>query len=276
MSTQKCTLLFNYASNSGEESGVNTLTNAITRTAGWSESWYLVNLSADEVRARTVNLAQVRAALLPIGCAVVGQRYQTVDPVGPSQTGSVVFPGTAGTLADVPQMSLFYRLPASTGRNIRPVVLRGLPDARSVRGEYLPSDKYDKALASFFGVLRGQAFCFRGRDLSKPELPIVAVIGHTVSTQDAHGFTEGQMVRILRTVDDDSGRKMGGVFQVRTPITTRQFDIYPDNNWDTRGGRVRLEAAAYFTIGVEGTPRVMVRKAGRAFFGYRGRQSNRR
>lgn len=276
MSALKCTMLFNYVSNTGDQSGVSTVDNAITRTGGWSESWYLQGVAQSEATTRFLNLCRLRAAMLPIACAVAGQRYQTVDPVGPSQTGSTVFPGTAGTLADIPQMALYFRMYSDSGRNIRPFFMRGLPDARSVRGEYMPSQAFDTAIDNFFANIRGSLFRFRGRDLSLPEIPLISVaVNGTVQTANPHTYTVGTMVRILRTVDAD-GRKLGGLFQVATVINSFSFTIIPNPAWVTDGGKVRQEAIIFTGVNQVSQPRVAVKKVGKAFFGYRGRQSKRR
>src|SRR4051812_2176397 len=80
------------------------------RVGGWSETVYY-NGSVNAVNiAQFTNLCQRRARFLPASAAVVGQRYQNIDPVGGASTGSVRFPGNANYGNDVPQMSLLCRI----------------------------------------------------------------------------------------------------------------------------------------------------------------------
>lgn len=272
----KCTALFQHVTNTGAEGGVLTTPAPITRVGGWSESWYLdaETVSPDD-RFRRVNLA--RAALLPIGCSIIGQRYQMVEPVGSSQTGSFVYPGTAGTLADVPQMALFCRVHAVNAINIRPAVLRGIPDARAVRGEYNPSDAYTKAISLYFGELATWGFKFRGRDLSAPQLPLIHILADgSVQTEVAHTYVVGDMVQVLRAVGAD-GRKRGGRFQVTAVLNSFHFSINWNQLFDSTGGRVRKDLGySYYDIVTPVDIRgVTVKRVGRPFFQYRGRRSNR-
>lgn len=273
MALFKATLLFSLTTNA------ETPNAAESRIGGWSESWYTSAVDQAEVRRRLMGpnpgsppLAQRRAALLPRGARIVGQRYQQIDPAGPSQQTSVNLPGSADLSADVPQMAMLISVPSIGRTNIKRLVLRGIPDARVVQGEYFPSDAYDIALRTFFFGLVG--WQFRGRDLSQATLVIEGVsAAGEVTTEVNHPYVVGDYVRILRT-QDQGGNLFGGRFRVIAPVTARTFVL---NGWEggiTDGGKVRLDAIVYPNVDAAAIQigRVVVRKVGRPSSGYVGRR----
>lgn len=274
MAIWKYTMIFNSSTNvTGGSIG--------QRTGGWSESFYKNAAPSDVVANETwrdvfLRQCQRRAALLPTGFSVGGQRYQQVDPAGGSATGGVVYPGTAGIQADVPQMALFLRLSAQGVPNIKPLTLRGLPDARVVEGEYFPASNFSAALNTY--VTNLSLWQFKGRDLQQTPLSIFTIdnLG-VVTTDEAHSFVENDFVRVLRTIDEN-GRRQGGRFRVIAPVTSHTFKITPWDFGDCHGGKVRADVTIYPLIASQSANvlRVIVRKVGRPFGGYRGRASTRR
>lgn len=255
--------------------------NAVIRVGGWSESFYDTSPQAPSFN----NLCQARAALLPTGSAIVGQRIQQTDPAGRAQVFNTVFPGTAGTQADVPQMALLMSARATNGQNTRALTLRGIPDARVVSGEYNPSVEFTRALETFTGRLIGGAWRFRGLVLDAAQFPILwirEVAGSTTGEADITaaapipgGITENTLIQVMQTVDD-FGIKRGGRFKAESVSSDGVVRI---KNWpygNTDGGRVRAVQFSTFPIGEVGLPRVIVRKVGRPFASYRGRASKRR
>lgn len=278
----KCTMLFQLATNLDFPSLPSR------RLAGWSESWYFPGSSIPSAIQFTngigpfgpialQGLCPARAALLPPGAAIVGQRFQVVSPTGPSQTLGQIFPGSEGEAADIPQQALLITVPSTNANNIRRSTLRGIPDARVVEGEFQNTPSFNGALNTFFNTLGN--FLFRGRDLSQSTVNIVSISPLGVVTCEANiPFLVNDMVRVLRTRTAD-GDLVGGRFQVAS--------VGPGSNvftllaWTppeaTTGGRVRKDAIVYVAIDSTriAVNRCVTRRVGRPFTQYRGRRSRR-
>lgn len=274
MATWKYTMIFNSSTNvSGGSVG--------QRTGGWSEGLYSANAPTAEIGAGTYRsvfeeLCSLRARLLPTGFAVVGQRYQQIDPIGGSATGGFNAPGSAGIQADVPQMALFLRLTAAETPNIKPLTLRGLPDARVVEGEYKPESTFTAALQAFVNKLN--IWRFKGRDLTQTPVAITSIDANGLATLDpGNPFVPDDYVRVLRTTDIN-GDRQGGRFRVIAPITTSTVTLQGWDLGECHGGKMRLDLTIYPLIGAQtaNVLRVIVRKVGRPFGQYRGRASTRR
>jgi hypothetical protein len=278
----KCTALFQLATN------VDFPNNPTRRLAGWSESWYFAGSSIQNAQSlfQGINLVggigipgwcSLRAAMLPGGAAIVGQRYQVVNPTGPSQVTGQLFPGSSGATADIPQQAILIYVPALGANNIRRSTLRGIPDPIIVEGETAFTPAFTTALSSFFSFL--QNFQFRARDLSQPTFTILNITAAGVVTcETPHTLQVGQMVRILRTRTAD-GDLIGGRFQVSAigPGNT----VFTLLNWTpaeaTTGGKVRVDAIVFVPVNPAGcvAGRAVTRRVGRPFTQYRGRRSRR-
>lgn len=266
----KCTLLI-------ESRSANSQADATrSRIAGWSESWYDEGPFSETKRAYTISLAQKRAALLPTGSSVVGQRYQEVDPIGASSTGSRVFAGGAGLQADIPQMALLLRIPGVGVKNFRPFYLRGLPDARVNEGEYSPSSIYTNKLIQF--LLELEQWNFRGRNLAATTVPILTIDNAGVFQLEADSaIAVNDMVRVLRT-NLATGGQFGGRFRVSAKPTARTGTLADWTAGPAAGGRIRADSIIYPVVPGGLKPedvisRVVTRKVGRPFAGYSGRDS---
>jgi hypothetical protein len=269
--TVKCTALFQLATNTSDPTAV------ARRLGGWSESYYRPDADIGSTLITNFNtLCQRRAALLPSGAVIVGQRFQVVNPAGTSQTAARRYPGTAGTQADVPQMALLCRAPAQSAANIRPLILRGIPDARVVEGEYSPSSGFTTAIESFFSWLSAN-WQFHGRDLSANTVPIYSIDALGVATLEANTTAVlGSMVRVLRTTDVNKDQ-VGGRFRVSAAASSTQITLQGWTLGACKGGRLRVDADTYLTIGSPiSISRVITRRVGRPFEQYRGRQSKKR
>lgn len=268
----KCTMLIQCVTQYGLDA-------VAKRIAGWSESYYTApGSSMTQTISYFRSLCQDRARLLPEGAEIVGQRYQQVDPVGSSQTGSEVFPGAAGLAQDYPGLAMFFRVPAVATRNISPLSLRGLPDARVVRGEYYSAQTYDRAIAAFLGRLNNSVWRFKGRDLSQTAFPLVSIADNgTFTTEENHTLNAGDMVRVLRANEDD-GDQVGGRFKIIAPVTATSGVLYNYNLGAVKGGKIRKDGVVYPQYGpmVNPIPRIVSRKVGRPFTGFRGRASKKR
>jgi len=270
MAVYKMTMLFELATNV-------TSASSGGRVGGWSESWYYDGVLGIG-RPLFGTLCARRAAMLPTGARIVGQRFQQVSPnVGASQVASTVFPGSASTAADVPQMAILVKVLAGGGlANIRNWAMRGLPDARVIEGEYAPSVAFTTAFAQFVTALA--PFSFRAIQLDAPQQEINFIDENGImNLLDTMTLGDGDLVKVMRT-RDENGQSVSGIFKVGTGTTS---SVKPLVNWTagfTNGGRARKQVVIYPLIGSAGATlgRVVVKKVGRPFSGYRGRRSARR
>jgi hypothetical protein len=280
--TIKCTALFQLSTN------VDFPNASSRRIGGWSESWYFPGTSvtnaaflfqgAPSVAGLAIpGWCSYRAAILPTGAAIVGQRYQQVNPTGATQTTGQMFPGSSGLTADIPQQAVLIYCPAAGANNIRRSTLRGIPDSAIVEGEYVALAGLNNAILNWFSFLSN--FQFRVRDLSQPTFTILNITAAgLVTCETPHTIAQGAMVRILRTKTAD-GDLVGGRFQVATigPLGN-QLTL---TNWTpaeaTTGGRIRVDAIAFPFVNAAACQigRAVTRRVGRPFTSYRGRRARR-
>lgn len=251
---------------------------ASQRTGGWTESVYWDSIGPQS-RASFLRLCQRRAALLPNAFAVVGQRYQQVEPVGGSSTGATRFPGLQVSLteseptADIPQMCLLCRT-RTAGPNIRPTMIRGLPDFVVKGGEYTPAPLFTGPLNAYFEELAG--WLMRGRDLTATTYPIYRISNDgIVSFTAVTAISTPTMVRILRTLNSN-GDQVGGVFKATSQPTTSSLQLEGWTGGATEGGKVRANAVIFPVLTTTDISRVITRRIGRAPFQYVGRRSRQR
>jgi len=268
MALMKCTLLFQFtATDANKADG--------TRSAGWSESYYYPTVDFDRAINVTRQLSSARAGPLATGGNIIGQRYQIVDPVGPSRSSSMGYTGGSGLVADIPQMALYCRARASGSTNARELVLRGIPDARVVGGTYSPSQDFERRVDIFFAALRN-GWVMRGRDMNQQRSPIVSIATDgVVTTTISHGLAAGDRVQVLRTTLPN-GRQAGGVYTVLEPVTSRTFKIATTIALPTTGGSARKALVVTPSYGDISVDRIGTRKVGRVFFPYRGRATVKR
>jgi hypothetical protein len=261
-------MLFDYQSNKA-----GTVPGA--RTGGWTESWYRTGTFSDDTRTKFLALCLVRARMLSTGARIVGQRYQQVDPIGASSTGANVFPGASGLLADVPQASLLFRVQSTGQPNHKNWIARGIPDARIVEGEYVPATQFTIAIESFFNTLVD--FNFRAQDLAAATAGIFSIAsnGDFVLTEN-FTFPANNIVQVMRTMTDE-GNFVSGTF-LTTHDSPTTGNIVGWNRGACTGGRFRQRVIIYpqCSSEVPSAFRVIVRKVGRPFVGYRGKASRRR
>lgn len=276
MPAVKVTLLMQHVSNFGEVAG------GFSRIGGWSETWY--KPGTDVVGARNLveigngslpPIAQTRAALLPQGSAIVGQRYQIVDPRGPAQSASRFFNGNGSFTADVPQMGLLCKIGATGVGNIRAQIIRAIPDSFVQLGEFAPSVAYRDLVLRYFGSL--VLWNFRGRDLTIPAFTIISISSAgLVTTTAAHGYAINDRVRILKTLTA-AGRVVGALAYVSTVPSTTTFTLNVWTNGSSEGGTVRKEVIIYPPVNpnIATISRIVTRRVGRPFVQYRGRRARR-
>lgn len=243
------------------------------RVGGWTESWYTSGV--DPLQSQFLNLCQFRAALLPSSAAIVGQRYQRVDPVGQSVTGSTTYPGGIGLDTDVPQMGLLISC-RSNLLNIRKFILRGIPDGQVTFGAFTPSTFYRGLLLDFFDRLTAASWQFQGRDKTFQRFKLASVstvAGITkLTTVDAANWLVGQTLAIsgARLTSGLTVSKKVIVGTVADPFT------YEIQGWgldDTMGGSAVRYSLVFPVVTAVDVSRATVRKVGRPSNGYRGRRS---
>lgn len=269
MAIFKCTMLFSQTST--PVGG-----NATARTGGWSESVYRDTVAPASLVSRFLDLCTKRAALLSTNAAIVGQRYQQIDPFGKTTTGGTVLPGSAGP-CDVPQMALTYVLFALNSPNARRFTLRGIPDAVVTTGEYNPA-----GVAGFnnnFLTYLSQFFQWNFRAYTAPsgQVPILT-ISDTGAVVLASPLTLAVHDRVRISGVSAIGKAApSGSFRVLTVTDSTHFTIDEWPNVPGQSGLAWLPSLIYpfFAPAQTPTPKVVVRKVGRPFGGYRGRASAR-
>lgn len=265
----KCTALFNSVSNSSASGG------ASTRTGGWSESIYNIQEPA-AARNEFLDYCSLRAAILPKGFAIVGQRFQIVD--GPSSTLGRRFPAPNAFASDCPQIGLQLKAQAGGTVNVRRWTFRGIPDEMVVEGEYQPTDWYRGAVLNAAGFITGGNWRFSAKVLTWPILDLVGITdAGLLTTVLEHGFVPGNAVELLRC-KDAYGRSVRGDFIVTDPVVGNSATLANYKKPAVVSGQVRRLTYGFLTI--DGTTlevqRVVVKKVGRPFGGYSGRRSRRR
>lgn len=281
--TIKFSLLFQLATATSDP------TRPVHRIGGWSENMYWYNVDnvamlkqirgdPDRPFLGVPGLAPARAGLLPVAASIVGVRYNVVKPaIGPSQSAALAFPGATLLAADIPQMALLATVNAVAASNVRRLILRAIPDARVTEGEFLPTLTYSTALLQYAAAIG--AFAFRGRDLSQATFPFLGVdAAGAFETLQPHTWNVGDMVRVLRVMDSGDDLK-GGIFKVATIGPTSSKGTFTAWNLGlTTGGSGRKDGVVYPTF--DGSTfqvsRIIVKKVGRPFVGYRGRRSKKK
>jgi len=253
---------------------------SISHTGGWSEQhvWPGVLPINHE---RVIELASRRAALLPSAAQLVGIRKATFTTSGNkivpggSQTSNFRRPG--GTwVTDLPQVSLSLSCIGEGGGNTSRQVLRCVPDAFMVKGEYEPSSAFTTALGRYTQALVDHNWGFMGRDLSSPKQAVFFVDNNTIKTTASLGGGVDSYVRLLNVRDSNTQQPLDGIFRI-TGIAGTVYTVegLPAGAEAHNSGFARLDGIVLVNIGEVLVGRACVRKIGRPFESYRGRASRR-
>ncbi len=268
MPTYKYSMIFELRTNLGGE--------AIgARIGGWSESIYENGIFPDAFRL----LQTRRAALLPKGARIVGQRIQQVAPAGASQSTGQIFPGTWNRDSDVPQMALLCTGRSSTSNNSRKFKIKGIPDGVVTQGEYDPSDGFNTRVENYFSAISVGNWKFLGRDLLIRPQEIVE-ISDTGGVTMAAAFTvaAGEVVRI-RGVSIPGGATVNKVFKVKNVVNSTNFNLVKWVGVEGVGGTaINTTPKVLFPFDGDSlvVNRVSLGKVGRPSGQYRGRASKKR
>lgn len=274
-------------------SAISTPNSPIHRSGGWSETIYgnftsIQTLLAEATR-QGVPIAGAgvvlgngyflaRAAMLGIGAGITGARIQQVDVPGPSQTVFLSYSGDKAVFQDIPQMALLIRSPGLGSNAVRRFTLRGIPDTQIIEGEYQPASWFTPLVSQFIASLT--AWSFRSKVGAGTPIKIITIGADGTVTAEANpAYSVAQMVRITKTRDSGGNLRSGRFQVVSSGPGATTFKLF---NWtfgSTTGGTTRSDAAVtYPSIDVPNTTvsRVVTRRVGRPFVGYRGRRSKRR
>jgi len=273
MSATKFTAFFNAGT-------VDSSGNA-ARSAGFSETLYALEAIGDSLLAAKINrLLVARAALMPKNVRIVGYRLQTVEPVGASRSFDNVFVGSSTAQNDLPQAAFQWTVRSATTPNQRQLILRGMPDARIVTGEWSPSAAFTAALQTYFGFLTAD---WRFKAIDRTVLPVkIASItdAGVLTTVTPHGLVLGDKVNIMSTNAGDFGFKSYTAAVVLTGTATTCTIALPGRSEFIRastGGRARKAGTIFCQFSITGeevaNPTAITRKAGAPFRKFRGRRT---
>lgn len=266
----KCTMLISWSSDPSD-------TGRPVRTAGWSESVLFDGAFNDVVQRDFEYLCSARAGLLGNGCSVIGQRYQGVFPATRAQTRGTRYPGRAGLAQDFPTLSLLCKIGAGGATNTRNVILRGIPDARVVGGEYSPSRDFTNALELYANQLA--KWDFRAKLVASPRSPIYEILSDgTFRLQSDLTFDVGDLVTLRRVVNDN-GNDVSGLYPIQLKVNAKEGKIagWTGGVVDQKGEMVKM-AYGYFRMAAStfSVIRLTSRKVGRPFGQFVGRVKARR
>lgn len=250
---------------------------------GWTEHVWWGSDSVDQLmQALTANFAgQVgllpqRARCLCNNATILGVRlYQ--GGAGKGQFRAAGFPGSAGP-GDIPQMALLCYHQLTGNPTPKRLILRGLPDAVVIGGEYVtttghPTEvfNYGQSLANFGGMASDVVATF----------PVftVSVAGLVTLNNVNNPFAVGNVVTFRNVVSDVTGQRNGGEFVVSSvgPMNN-QFSVTDWSFGPSNSGDVRQPTSSVYQFAGSGltVSRIVTRKVGRPFELYRGRRSKKR
>jgi len=270
----KVTWLFHFATDPAQTRRYDT------RTAGWSESFWSYNpVPSSDPSIR--EFAAHRATLLPESARVSGFRISDYDfhgnkltPKG-SRTGLINAPGQSAR-CDVPQMALNISWTTHEGPGTSRTALRGIPDSFVLGGEYAPNATFTESLNRFCNLVRIDGWRFLGRDLTLPAFEILQIAGNVVTLSgNVSARANLDYVRFLHC-RDSSGNPIQGSYLV-TAVAGNSVTLggYTGPQLTRPSGKMRLDRLSVFDISGFSIGTVAVRKVGRPFVSYRGRQSKR-
>ena len=262
------------------------LSRAVAHTGGWSESvWTSLDLVPALAAFRILQTS--RATLLPATASIIGYRQTTYDLVNgrflqptASQAGRQYFPGVIGNLTDVPQAAIQLQL-RSAGGSSSNLMLRGIPDAMIVGGEWAPQGPYSGFMVDYQAVLVSGPWGNVGRDKTQASVRVLggSTRSFKVSEIPVTGLIVGDYVRFNRVLSS-TRLPISGAFRV-TSIDAPTGSILCEGNpvgveLLPNSGTVRRDRLVYGQYSRCRVVRAVVKKVGSPFEKYRGRRSKRR
>jgi hypothetical protein len=275
----KCTLLIQLAT------GTVAPNPSLRRIGGWSESFYFpgtdMAAAIAQVNKTTLSvplgLCNARGGLLPSSAQIIGQRFQQVTPRGASQSLNRLWDGGSGFDTDIPQMALLTRIPSVDGAHVRPYIIRGIPDALVVDGEFRPTADINLALTNLFRTLGLYSMRVVNRVAAPQQIASIDASGKIIFNAVRPTIPVGGIINLVDIMV--AGRTISGPFVVAAigpeslalTITGWTYGV-------GLGGQGLQNSVSYLPLdGTKATVgRIIVKKVGRPFVGYRGRAWTRR
>lgn len=259
------------------------------RIAGFSESFYSP-LAVDSTTLQTqwTALCNKRAALMAKNVSIIGGRYQTVDPVGPTRNFDNQFPPSSTAANDLPGVALQWTVRSTNSANQRSVIIRGVPDARIINGEYFGSDAYNAAIRAYFVELMAN---WQFRTINRTLLPakIISINDDgLVTCATPHGLLAGDHANVMSAIMTGGRKVSAEIVVITVPSTTTFTTFVPRRTSDTpipsiygtTRGRVRKLLIEYHNMTITNQemidPTATHRKAGSPFRKFRGRRTAKR
>lgn len=258
----------------------NVGTPAAVRTGGWSESIWKNSDVPDPIGMGI--LMSRRRNMLPRSCTISGYRQQlftfnaaSVLVAGGAQTVLNTLAGNTAFAPDVPQMAAMCNASSAAGVNTRKFSLRGIPDEMVENGEAAFTPAFKGMMTNYFDELVTGAWGFRGRDLTQPILDIVGVAAGVLTFAAAPPFVVGEYCELIKCKTLE-GVPVTGKFRVTAVgALTLTLQNFPNISGLLPSSKCTRYVDKFFQITDATFSRIVVRKVGRPFVGYRGRRSKR-
>lgn len=246
----------------------------LPRVAGFSESFYTDVDTADNAFGRLSRYLLNRRVLMASSVVCIGLRVSDVANPGVSFTQRFREPGQAGIAADIPQMALQLECNSAAGAK-RQFLLRGIPDARVIGGEYSPTQWFTTELSRMRATMRDYLL-LRVTSRTEPQIPVQVITGDGAFILTAPmTYNVGEKLQAMR-MQDAFGRTVKGTYTVSAKTNSTVGTLA---NW-TAGtitiGRLRRRSIIYSPITSVSLVKVGTRKVGRPFVQYSGRRSRRK
>lgn len=273
----KCSIVFDFTTDPTDRA------TATAHSGGASES-YWINDTAENAQAAIRFIAPLRANFLPRETQVIGWRMQsyTISQnrlyAGGASSGSLNLPGSNLWTLSAPQNALMLKMTAADGLNTSVHLLRNLPKEQITNGEYQPENFFFNRVQLFRNGLTGRGFGGVGVDKTVPFNRVVAVTNSTVTLfAPPAGFVVGDFVQVRRLYV--AGRFQSIPAALVTNITgnnvTIEQDTFMGGPFIVNGSMTKI-TRIFFPYADGEQSRLVVRKIGRGFSPYHGRQSKRK
>ncbi len=245
------------------------------RPCGWSETWYRAGTIADFKSFRSLFAAR-RANLLTDNASIIG--YRMKEGNGPVEVVRASTRGTITTNSDIPQMSLACQTRTADGKRVKYFRLRGLPDARTTDGIYVPTDAFQTAFTNFARMLQDEVWGWQGLKLTNLPARVNSIdVDGNVSCAAGAAFAVGNYVT-FRRCKNAAGVRIEGTYRVLERTSDQAFKIA---NWTSgivgANGTVAVVDYELLQANRDYTKfyAVSTQKVGRPFDLYRGRATRR-